>query len=70
LVRAERRQKNTKLILKIVLHANGGMLQIGRFEQIALAGHRAGFEIAVKNHAFGEVAVGRFIVSFQWGFLA
>ena len=36
----------------------------------ALAGHRSGFEIAVKDESFGEVTVGRFVVSFHFRFLA
>ena len=70
LIRAKRGQKDAELVLKIVLQTDGGMLQIGRFEEIALAGHRSGFEVAVKNESFGEVAVGCFIVSFHFGFLA
>ncbi len=70
LFRAKRGQKDAELVLKIVLHADGGVLQIGRFKEEALAGHRSGFEIAVKDESFGEVAVGCFVVSFHFRFLA
>ena len=70
LFRAKRGQENAKLVLVIVLDADGGMLLIGRFKEEALAGHRSGFEVAVKNESFGEVTVGCFVVSFHFRFLA
>ena len=70
LLRAERGQEDAKLVLEIVLHADGGVLQIGRLKEEALAGHRSGFEVAVKDESFGEVTVGCFVVSFHFRFLA
>jgi hypothetical protein len=33
-------------------------MHIGRFDEIALTGHRAVFEVAVENESPGEVAIG------------
>ena len=57
--------EDAKLVLIIVLHADRGMLQIGRFKEKATAGHRSRFEIAVKDESFGKMVVGRFVVSFH-----
>jgi hypothetical protein len=51
-------EKDAELVLKFVLQADGGVLHIGRFDEIALTGHRAGFEVAVENESPGEVAIG------------
>ena len=70
LLGSEGGKEDAEFVLKVVLDTDGSVLQIGWLKEIALAGHRTSFEIAVNNEAFGEVPVGSFVVSFHFFFLA